>query len=249
MSKLTNKVAVITGGNSGIGFETVKLFLEEGAKVVFSGRRQEALNEVSSQLSGEFTAVLSDASNVEDGQRLIETAVEKYGKIDILFLNAGIAPPTPISDITIEHFDSIFDTNVKGPIFTIKAAIPHLNDGSVIISNTSVVHQKGFEGLGIYSASKGALRAITRVLANELKSRNIRSVSVAPGPIATPIYDKMGMPKEAQEEFGKNVVAGVPLGRFGNPEEIAKTVLFLASDDASYITGVEFDVDGGFAQV
>ncbi|WP_109831234.1 SDR family NAD(P)-dependent oxidoreductase [Reichenbachiella versicolor] len=249
MTKLNNKVAVITGGNSGIGLATVKLFLAEGAKVVFSGRRQEALDEVSKELSGDFLAVKSDASSVEESAQLIEAAVNKYGKIDILFLNAGIAPLAPISDITPEHFDAVFETNVKGPFFTIKAAIPQLKDGGVIITNTSIVHQKGFEGIGVYSASKGALRSLSRVLANELHTRQIRTVSVAPGPIQTPIYDKMGMPQEQLDEFGASMAQAIPLKRFGVPEEIAKTVLFLASDDASYINGVEFEVDGGLSQV
>lgn len=249
MTRLKNKVAIITGGNSGIGLATVKLFLEEGAKVVFSGRRQEALDEVSQSLTGDFLAVRADASSVEESKMLIDKATDKYGKIDVLFLNAGIAPPLPISDITVDHFNDIFDTNVKGPFFTIQAAIPHLNKGAVIISNTSIVHQKGFEGFGVYSASKGALRSLTRVLANELRENGIRSVSVAPGPITTPLYSKMGLPQEQIDQFGESVAGAVPLRRFGEPEEIAKTVLFLASDDASFINGVEFEVDGGLSQV
>ncbi len=249
MTKLTNKVAVVTGGNSGIGLATVKLFLAEGAKVVFTGRRQEALDEVSKELSGDFLAVRADASKIEDNEHLIKEAVNKFGKIDILFLNAGIAPVAPISDISVDHFNEIMDTNVKGPFFTIQAAIPQLNDGAVIITNTSIVNQKGFEGFGVYSASKAALRSLTRVLASELSSRNIRTVSVAPGPIETPIYSKMGLPQEQLDAFGASVSQSVPLKRFGNPNEIAKTVLFLASDDASYINGVEFEVDGGLSQV
>ncbi len=249
MTRLKDKVAVITGGNSGIGLATVKLFLEEGAKVVFTGRRQEALDEAAASLSGDFLAVKADAANVDQSKELIKTAVGTFGKIDILFLNAGVAPPSPISDITVEHFNEIIETNVRGPFFTIKEAIPFLNQGAVIITNTSIVHQKGFEGFGVYAASKGALRSLSRVLANELKGKGIRSVSVAPGPINTPIYGKMGLPQEQMDAFGSSVVASVPLGRFGNPEEIAKTVLFLASDDASYINGVEFEVDGGLSQV
>ena len=249
MTRLKDKVAVITGGNSGIGLATVKLFLEEGAKVVFTGRRQEALDEVSKELAGDFLAVKADAADPVQSKELIEKTVEKFGKIDVLFLNAGVAPPAPMAHITEAHFDEIFSINVKGPFFTIQAAIPYLNEGAVIINNTSIVHHKGFEGFGVYAASKAAMRSVSRVLATELKEHGIRSVSVAPGPIATPIYDKMGMPQEQMDAFGANVTAGVPLGRFGNPEEIAKAVLFLASDDASYINGVELAVDGGFAQV
>ncbi len=249
MGKLKNKVAIITGGNSGIGLATVKLFLKEGAKVVLTGRRQEALDETSSQLKGDFLAIKSDASDIEQNQKLIEKTVSHFGKIDILFLNAGIAPPTPISDITLDHYNSIFDTNVKGPFFTIKSAIPYLNEGAVIITNTSIVNQKGFDGLAVYSASKGALRSLTRVLASELREKKIRVVSVSPGPIQTPIYSKMGMTEEQLNGFSSNVLAGVPLARFGSPEEIASTVLFLASEDASFINGVEFEVDGGLSQI
>lgn len=249
MGKLDGKVAIVTGANSGIGLATAKLFLSEGAKVVLSGRRQEALDEVAKDLSGDFITVLSDASKIADGDSLIKTAVDKYGKIDILFLNAGIAPFMPSSDVTEEHFDQLFNTNVKGPIFTTKAAIPHLKDGGVVIFNTSIVHLKGFEGVAVYSATKGALRAYTRVLASELKSRQIRSVAVAPGPIDTPIYGKVGLSQKEVEAMGQAFAEGVPLGRFGTSEEIAKTVLFLASDDASYINGVELAVDGGMSQV
>lgn len=249
MSKLENKVAVITGGNSGIGLATVKLFLQEGAKVVFSGRRQEALDAVSAELKGDFLAVKADAAKPEEGKKLIEAAVNKYGEIDILFLNAGVAPLAPISDITVEHFDEVFDINVKGPFFTIKDAIPHLKEGAAVITNTSVVNLKGFEALGVYSASKAALRNLSRVLASELKAKKIRAVSVAPGPIETPIYGKMGLSEEELNGMGQSFAASVPLGRFGASEEVAKAVLFLASDDASYINGVQLEVDGGLSQV
>lgn len=249
MGKLDGKVAVVTGANSGIGLATAKLFLSEGAKVVLSGRRQEALDEVAKDLTGDFITVLSDASKIAEGESLIQSAVDKYGKIDILFLNAGIAPFVPTEHVTEAHFDELFNTNVKGPIFTTKAAIPNLNDGGVVIFNTSIVHLKGFEGVPIYSATKGALRAYTRVLASELKGRQIRSVAVAPGPIDTPIYGKVGLSEEEVGALGQGFTQSVPLGRFGSSDEIAKTVLFLASDDASYINGVELAVDGGLSQV
>lgn len=249
MSKLQNKVAVITGANSGIGLATAKLFLQEGAKVVLSGRRADALAEATQGLEGDFLTITADVSNDEDNKRLIEEAVAKYGKIDILFLNAGVAPPTPTTDITADHYNYIFDINVKGPILTVKEALPHINDGGTILFTNSIVHQKGFEGLAVYSASKGALRAYSRVLANEVKSRGIRVNSIAPGPIATPIYDKMGLPAEVVEEMGKGFAAANPMGRFGTSEEIANTALFLASDDASYINGIEIEVDGGMSQI
>lgn len=249
MSKLNNKVAVITGANSGIGLSTAKLFLEQGAKVVISGRRADALAEATKGLEGDFITVVADVSKDEDNKKLIDTTVAAYGKIDILFLNAGIAPPTPTTDITAEHYYQIFDINVKGPILAVKEALPHLNDGGTIMFTTSIVHQKGFEGLSVYSASKGALRAYARVLTAEVKSRGIRVNSIAPGPVATPIYNKMGLPEEVLDEMGKGMIAANPLGRFGTPDEIAKIALFLASDDASYINGIEYEVDGGMSQI
>lgn len=249
MSKLKNKVAVITGANSGIGLASAKLFLQEGAKVVISGRRAEALEEATKNLEGDFITVVADVSKDEDNKRLIQESVAKYGKIDILFLNAGVAPVSPTSDITASHYHQIFDINVKGPILAVTEALPNINDGGTIIFTNSIVHQKGFEGLAVYSASKGALRAYSRVLTNEVKSRGIRVNSIAPGPIATPIYDKMGLPQDVVEEMGKGFAAANPLGRFGTSEEIANTALFLASDDASYINGIEIEVDGGLSQI
>ena len=249
MSKLKNKVAVITGANSGIGLATAKLYLKEGAKVVLSGRRKEALEEVSKNLEGEFITVVADVSKLEDNTRLIKEATNKYGNIDILFLNAGVAPVTPTTEVTETHYDEIFNINVKGPILATKEALPHINDGGTILFTNSIVHQKGFEGLSVYSASKGALRAYSRVLTSEVKSRGIRVNSIAPGPIATPLYGKMGLPQDVVEEMGKGFAAQVPLGRFGTSEEIANAALFLASEDASYINGVELEVDGGLSQI
>ena len=249
MSKLKNKVAIITGANSGIGLATAKLFLNQGAKVVLSGRRPDALASATEDLKGDFISIIADVSKEEDNQRLIRETVEHYGGIDILFLNAGIAPVSPATDITAAHYDQIFNVNVKGPILTVKAALPHIKDGGTILFTNSVVHQKGFDGLSVYSASKGALRAYSRVLASELKSRQIRVNSIAPGPIDTPIYNKMGLPQEVVEEMGKGFATMVPLGRFGTSEEIANAALFLASDDASFIHGVELEVDGGLSQL
>ncbi|MBQ0733145.1 SDR family NAD(P)-dependent oxidoreductase [Aquimarina celericrescens] len=249
MKKLENKVAVITGANSGIGLATAKLYLQEGAKVVLSGRRQEALDQVARELEGDFITVKADVAIPEDNQKLIREATNKYGKIDILFLNAGIAPVTPTDQINEGHYDEVFNINVKGPILATKEALPHINDEGTILFTNSIVHQKGFDGLGVYSASKGALRAYQRVLTSEVKSRKIRVNSIAPGPIDTPIYGKMGLPQDVVEEMGKGFAQQVPLGRFGTSEEIAKAALFLASDDASYINGVELEVDGGLSQI
>ena len=249
MKKLENKVAVITGANSGIGLATAKLYLKEGAKVVLSGRRQEALDEIAKDLEGDFITVRADVSNIEDNENLIKQTISKYGKIDVLFLNAGIAPPSPTTDISEDHFNELINTNLKGPVFAVKAALPHITDGGTILFTNSVVHQRGFDGLSMYSATKGALRAYQRVLTSEVKSRGIRVNSIAPGPIDTPIYGKMGLPQEVVEEMGKGFAQMVPLGRFGTSEEVAKSALFLASDDASYINGVELEVDGGLSQI
>lgn len=249
MKKLENKVVVITGGNSGIGLATVKAFLSEGAKVVFSGRRQEALDDASKELSGEFKAVLADQANLEHNRQLIETAVNTYGPIDTLFVNAGVALFAPSDSITEDFFDTHFDINIKGPAFLVKEAIPNLNDGGSIIFNTSIVHQKGFEGASVYSATKGALRAYARVLTTELAGRKIRVNSIAPGPIGTPIYTKMGMSEEQIQEMGAGFAEGVPLQRFGEADEVAGAVVFLASDAASYVNGIELEVDGGMSQI
>ena len=192
---------------------------------------------------------MGDVANTEDNHKIIDETVKKYGKIDVLFLNAGIAPPTSISDIDESHYNEIFDINVKGPILTVQKALPHLNDGGSILFTNSIVHQKGFDNLGVYSASKGALRAYARVLTSEVKDRKIRVNSLAPGPIDTPLYGKMGLPEEQVEEMGKGFAAQVPLKRFGTSEEVAKTALFLSSKDASYINGVEIEIDGGLSQV
>lgn len=249
MGKLEGKVALITGGNSGIGLATAKLFAKEGAKVVISGRRVDALESAVSEIGQGAEYVLADAAKHDSAKKSVDAVVSKYGNIDILFLNAGIAQFAPMSDITEEHFDEHFNINVKNPFFTIKEAIPYLNDGGVIISNTSIVHQKGFPGSGVYSSTKGALRTLTRILAKELSAKNIRTVSVAPGPIETPIYGKMPMTAEELQEMGAGFAQQVPLGRFGSSDEVAKTVLFLVSSDASFVNGVEVAVDGGLSQV
>jgi len=249
MGKLDGKVALITGANSGIGLATAKLFVQEGAKVAITGRRQDALDEAAKEIGGDVKAILADAADIPKTKDVVEQTVAAFGKIDILFVNAGVAYFSPHTDITEDFFDSQFNINVKGPFFLIKEAIPHLNDGAVIIGNTSVVGQKGFDGTSVYSATKAAFRSLSRVLASELRERKIRTVSVAPGPIETPIYGKLGLPEEAVEQMGAGFAQQVPLGRFGSSEELAKSVLFLASDDASFVNGVELEVDGGLSQV
>ena len=249
MGKLDGKVALITGGNSGIGLATAKTFINEGAKVVITGRREEALDQAVKEIGGDVKSILADSGDISKTKEVIEQTVAAFGKIDILFVNAGVAYFAPHEEITEEFFDSQFNINVKGPFFLIKEAIPHLNEGAVIIGNTSIVGQKGFDGTSVYSATKAAFRSLSRVLASELKERKIRTVSVAPGPIETPIYGKLGMSEEEVNQMGQGFAQSVPLGRFGSSDELAKAVLFLASDDASYVNGVELEVDGGLSQI
>ena len=249
MKKLENKVAVITGATSGMGLVTAKLYLEQGAKVVLTGRSQEKLDALKNELTGEFLLVKADAASLTDSQKLIDVTVDKYGKIDILFLNAGVFEALPVGSISEEHFDKIYNINVKGPLFTINAAVDHLNDGASVLFNTSVSNVKGMPGVSVYGSSKAALRAMVRGLAAELAPRNIRVNAVSPGPIETPIWSKTNLSEEQIEGFASGVSAQVPLGRFGNSHEIAKTALFLASSDSSYITGAEIPVDGGMTQV
>ncbi|MCP4440142.1 MAG: glucose 1-dehydrogenase [Aureispira sp.] len=249
MSKLAGKVAIVTGATSGIGLATAKLFLEEGAKVVLTGRSLEKLQGIEGELSGTYLLAKAEASSVVDSKALIQKTVDTFGKIDALFLNAGVFRMQPLGQLTEEVFDEVYNVNVKGPVFTINEAIPHLNEGGSIIFNTSVVNMKGFPAMATYASSKAALRSISRTLAAELGSKGIRVNSIAPGPINTPIYGKHNMPQEQVDQMASSFPSMVPLGRFGQSEEVAKTALFLASDDASYITGTEIPVDGGFAQV
>lgn len=249
MKKLANKVAIITGASSGIGLATAQLFLEEGAKVVLTGRSKEKLDAIASELKGDYLLVAAEASSIADSQRLVEKTVSAFGKIDVIFLNAGVLRMEPIEQLSERIYDEVHQVNVKGPLFTVLAANPHLNEGASIIFNTSVVNIKGFPGMTAYASSKAALRSVTRTLAAEYGPRGIRVNSVSPGPIDTPIYGKHNVPQEQVNEMAGSFPSLVPLGRFGNSDEIAQTALFLASDDSSYITGAEIPVDGGFAQV
>jgi NAD(P)-dependent dehydrogenase (short-subunit alcohol dehydrogenase family) len=249
MSTLTGKVAVITGGSIGIGFATAKLFAEAGAKVAISGRNQQVLDEAVHKLGGAAVAIRSDVSKLGDLDTLFNTVNKKLGRIDVLFANAGVAKFAPATAVSEDFYDEIFDINVKGVFFTIQKAIPLLNDNASIILNTSVVNQAGLPNTSVYAASKAAVRSFARSIAAELAGRGIRVNVVSPGPIATPIYGKLGLPKEAVDEFAANILSQVPLKRFGQPEEVAQTALFLASSASSYVTGVELNVDGGLGQV
>jgi NAD(P)-dependent dehydrogenase (short-subunit alcohol dehydrogenase family) len=249
MKRLEGKVAVVTGGNSGIGLATAKRLQEEGAQVAISGRSKKTLDEAVRTIGNGVLAVQADVAKLQDLDKLYTEVSQKLGKIDVLFVNAGIAKFAPLADTSESAYDEQFEINTKGAYFTIQKAIPLLNDGASIILNTSVADIQGQIGAGAYSATKAALRSFARTAAAELAERGIRVNTVAPGPIVTPIFGRIGLPKEAVDEFAKQIVAKVPLKRFGQPEEVAATVAFLASQDASYITGVEINVDGGLGQI
>jgi NAD(P)-dependent dehydrogenase (short-subunit alcohol dehydrogenase family) len=239
----------VTGGNSGIGLASAIRLHQEGAQVVISGRDPRTLDAAVSAIGTGTVAVRSDVSRLEDIERLFSVAESKVGRIDVLFANAGIAKFAPYSASQATLFDELFATNVKGVYFTLQKAIPHLNDGASVILNTSVAGSKGTENMGIYAATKAAVRSFARTAATELQARKIRVNAVAPGPIATPIFGRTGLSQEQIEGFKAGISARVPLGRIGRPEEIASAVAFLASDDASYITGIELNVDGGMANL
>lgn len=249
MSRLKDKVAVITGGNSGIGLATARRFIKEGAKVIITGRDLESLDNAVSDLGYGVTGIRSDVTKLEDLDRLFTNVKEQFGRLDILFANAGIAPLLPIENVTEEHFDTLFNTNVRGLFFTVQKALPLLGEGASIILNASVVAQSGLPNTSIYSATKAAVRSLGRTLAAELSTRGIRVNVVSPGLIATPFWGKVGLSKKDVEAFGEQIVQQTPLGRPGQPEEIAATAAFLASDDASYFTGADLVADGGLIHV
>jgi len=249
MARLTGKVAVVTGGNSGIGLATAKRFQEEGARVVISGRSRKTLDEAVRTIGNGVVAVQADVAKLEDVDKLYAEVSEKLGKIDVLFVNAGVAKFAPLAETSETTYDEQFDINIKGAYFTIQKALPLLNDGASIILNTSVADSKGTAGTSAYAATKAALRSLARTAASELAGRGIRVNAVAPGPIVTPIFGRTGLPQEAVDEFAKDIASRVPMKRFGQPEEVAGAVAFLASQDASYITGVEINVDGGLGQI
>lgn len=245
MKKLENKVAVITGGNSGIGLSTAQEFKAQGAKVVIVGRRQESLDEALQTLGEGSYAVLADVSKKADLEALPHKIEEQVGKIDILFVNAGIAFFAPVDQVDEAFFDQTFDVNVKGAYFSIQKLLPIFNDNGSIILNASIAANVGMAGASVYAASKAAVLSFARTLSAELVERGIRVNSISPGPISTPLYGKMGMPAEQVEGFANSIQEQVPMKRFGTPEEVAKVVLFLASQDSSYILGEEITIDGG----
>jgi NAD(P)-dependent dehydrogenase (short-subunit alcohol dehydrogenase family) len=246
MGKLEGKIALVTGGNSGIGLATAKQFVNEGAYVFITGRREPELAAAVKEIERNVTGVQGDVSNLGDLDRLFAQIKREKGKLDIVFANAGGAKFAPLGKITEEHYDSIFNGNVKGLLFTVQKALPLLPDGASIILNASVVASKAIAPeWSVYSATKAAVRSFARTWTTDLKDRRIRVNAVSPGYTDTPPWHSA----EAVDERMKIISNSVPLGRFGTPDEIAKAVVFLASDDSSYITGTELFVDGGFAQV
>jgi NAD(P)-dependent dehydrogenase (short-subunit alcohol dehydrogenase family) len=249
MGKLEGKIALVTGGTSGIGLATAKGFVSEGAYVFITGRRARELAAAVKEIGSKVTGIQGDVSNLGDLDRLFEQIKQEKGKLDIVFANAGIANYAPLGQITEELYDSILNTNVKGLLFTVQKALPLIPDGSSIILNASIVASKGFSSNSVYSATKAAVRSFARTWTTDLKDRRIRVNAVSPGSIDTPGLNDLLASSETGQQRLKMISNTVPLGRLGKPEEIAKAVVFLASDDSSYITGAELFVDGGFAQV
>ena len=250
MNKLEGKIAVITGGNSGIGLATAKHFIAEGAYVFVTGRRQQALDTAVSEIGKNVTGIQGDVSNLVDLDRLYSIVKQQKGHIDILFANAGIGEFARLGHISEEHFDRTFSVNVKGLLFTVQKAIPLFKDeGGSIILNSSIAASKGVEGFSVYSASKAAIRSFARTWTVDLRHRKIRVNAVSPGPIDTKALNDLMENEEHSRQLKKDLVSTVPLRRMGTPDEVAKVVTFLASDESSYITGIELFVDGGTAQI
>lgn len=249
MGKLEGKIALITGGNSGIGLATAKQFVNEGAYVFITGRREPELAAAVKEIGRNVTGVQGDVANLDDLDRLFAQIKREKTRLDVVFANAGVAKYAPFGTITEEFFDSIFNINVKGVLFTVQKALPLMPDGATIILNASIVGSKGLPANSVYSATKAAVRSFARTWTTDLKERRIRVNAVSPGAIETPGLNDLLASAEAGQERRKMISNTVPLGRFGTPDEIAKAVVFLASGDSSYITGTELFVDGGFAQV
>jgi len=247
--KLEGKIAVVTGGTSGIGLATAKRFVAEGAVVFITGRRQAELDRAAEEIGPNAVAVRADSSKLTDLDRLYSRVKMEKGRIDILFANAGIGEFATLGEITEEHYDKTFNTNVKGVLFTVQKALPLFRDGGSIILNASTVASMGTPAFGVYSATKAAVRNFARSWILDLADRHIRVNVVSPGPIATPGLDGLAETEEQARQFKAGMVANIPMGRLGAPDEVAKAVVFLASDDSSFVNGTELFVDGGFAQI
>lgn len=248
-NKLAGKVAVITGGNSGIGLATAKLFQTEGVTVVITGRRKEAVEAAVKEIGGNSIGFTSDTANLNAIRELYRDVNERVGKIDVLFLNAGVAKFGPVDSVDEATFDDMVNVNFKGLFFNVQYALPVLNDNASIILTTTMADRKGYPNTSVYSATKAAVRSLARTLSAELVGRGIRVNAVSPGPIETPIFGKLGVPEEGIPGLKEGFKDVVPMKRFGSADEIAKPALFLASDDSSFVLGVELMVDGGTAQL
>jgi NAD(P)-dependent dehydrogenase (short-subunit alcohol dehydrogenase family) len=247
--KLANKVALITGGNSGIGLATAKLYKAEGAQVIITARSADSFAKAQTEFGSLFDVVQTDVSKPAELDRLYAHIKNKYGKLDVLFANAGVAVFAPTTGVDEDFFDNQFDTNVRGLFFTVSKAVALLSKGSTVVLNASVVSSKGFAGGAVYAATKAAVRSFARTWTAEFPVADIRFNVLSPGPIETPIYDKLGMPAEQRDAFAQNMAQTVPAKRFGTADEMAKVALFLASSDSSYIAGAEIFADGGYGQV
>jgi len=248
--KLAGKIAVITGGSSGIGLATAKRFVDEGAYVFITGRRQSELDAAVSEIGHNVTGVQGDVSKLADIDKLYAAVKKQKGKLDIVFANAGTGAFAPLEQISEEHFDKQFNVNVKGLLFTVQKALPLLQPGGSIVLNASIVATKGNQALSVYSATKAAVRSFARTWSVDLKDRKIRVNAISPGIIPTPGYNtSLGMTQEQVDQFVQSSIPNIPVGRPGTTDEIAKAVSFLASDDSSYVTGIELFVDGGLAQI
>jgi NAD(P)-dependent dehydrogenase (short-subunit alcohol dehydrogenase family) len=247
--KLEGKVAVITGGTSGIGLATAKRFVKEGAYVFITGRRKKELDAAVNEIGENVTGVVGDVSKVADLDQLYETVKAQKGRVDVVFANAGGGEFAPLGEITEEHYQKTFDNNVKGLLFTVQKALPLFDSGGAIILNASIAGYKGIPAFSVYSATKAAVRSFARGWTVDLKGRGIRVNVISPGPIETPAIDSLGKDDEERKQFREGLMAAVPLGRMGDPDEIAGAAVFLASGDSSFVSGAELVVDGGMAQI
>jgi NAD(P)-dependent dehydrogenase (short-subunit alcohol dehydrogenase family) len=247
--KLEGKIALVTGGSSGIGLATAQRFVQEGAFVYITGRRQAELDKAVKAIGKQVTAIRADASNLADLDKLFAQIKQETGRLDVVFANAGGGSFAPLGAITEEHYDQTFNLNVKGLLFTVQKALPLIPDGGSIILNASIVSIKGMPAFSVYSATKAAVRSFARSWTTDLKDRKIRVNVISPGPIDTPILDGLAETEEQRKGIRAQFTSIVPLGRMGQPDEIGKTAVFLASEDASFVAGVELFVDGGAAQI
>jgi NAD(P)-dependent dehydrogenase (short-subunit alcohol dehydrogenase family) len=249
MQRLTGKIALITGGSSGIGLATAKLFVAEGARIIITGRRAKELSAAVGDLGEPAAGIQGDTSQLADLDRLFAQIKETYGRLDIVFANAGVGEFVPLEAVTEEHFDRTFDVNVRGTLFTVQKALGLMPDGASIVVNASIASIKGLPAFSVYSATKAAVRSFARSWAVDLKARNIRVNAISPGTVPTPGYDKLGLSPAQMAAFLASQSAAIPSGRVGSAEEVAKAVLFLASEQSSYVNGIELFVDGGISQI